>query len=99
MTKENKAAGEGHNSGDEPRNVGGVAGERLNSFLERVERLNEEKANIQEDIKEIYGEAKAVGFDAAIMKKLVALRKMEPEKRREQSELLDLYASATGMLV
>jgi uncharacterized protein (UPF0335 family) len=51
-----------------------------------------------EDIKEIYAEAKGVGFDAKVMRKLVSLRKMDTEKRREEEELLDLYKSATGMM-
>lgn len=82
----------------EPRDVGGVAGTRLKAFLERIERLEEEKKAIAEDIKEVYGEAKGVGFDVKIMRKLISLRKMEPEKRNEEEELLDLYKTATGML-
>ena len=77
--------------------VGGVAGQRLRSFIERVERLEEEKAALMEDIKEIYAEAKGVGFDAKTMRKIVALRKLDTEKRREAEELLDLYKSAIGM--
>lgn len=79
-------------------NVGGVAGQRLLSFLERVERLEEEKKAITDDIKEVYAEAKGVGFDVKTMRKIVKLRKMEPEKRREEDELLDLYKSAVGMV-
>jgi uncharacterized protein (UPF0335 family) len=77
--------------------VGGVAGTRLKSFLERVERLEEERRGLGEDIKEIYAEAKGVGFDTKIMKRVLKLRKMEPDKRREEDELLDLYMSAIGM--
>lgn len=77
--------------------VGGVAGERLKSFIERIERLEEEKAALMEDIKEVYGEAKGVGFDAKTMRKIVSLRKMDHEKRRESEELLELYKSAIGM--
>lgn len=82
----------------ESQDVGGVAGQRLKSFLERVELLEEEKKALSEDIKEVYGEAKGVGFDAKIMRKLISLRKMEPEKRNEEEELLDLYKSAIGMM-
>lgn len=89
-------AGIGHNS-DGAQDVGGVAGDRLRSFIERVERLEEEKAALQEDIKEIYAEAKGVGFDAKTMRKIVSMRKMDTEKRREQEELLDLYRAAIGM--
>ena len=81
----------------EAQDVGGVAGQRLRSFIERVERLEEEKAHMMEDIKEIYAEAKGVGFDAKTMRKIVALRKMDAEKRREADEILELYKSAIGM--
>lgn len=77
--------------------VGGVSGPRLKSFIERVERLEEEKAAIAEDVRDVYGEAKATGFDPKIMRKIVALRKSNLEKRREEGELLDLYMSAIGM--
>lgn len=83
---------------EEAKDVGGVAGQRLKSFLERIERLEEEKAALMEDIKEVYAEAKGVGFDAKTLRKLVSLRKMEPEKRREADDLLDLYKSAIGMI-
>ena len=75
-----------------------VAGERLRSFIERIERLEEEKAALMEDIKEVYGVAKSVGFDTKTMRKIISLRKMDTEKRREQDELLDLYKSAIGMV-
>lgn len=81
----------------ETKDVGGVAGQRLRSFIERVERLEEEKAALMEDLKEVYGEAKGVGFDVKTMRKIVSLRKMDSEKRRESDELLDLYKSAIGM--
>jgi len=68
------------------------------SFIERIERLEEEKAALMEDLKEVYGEAKGVGFDVKVMRKLISLRKMDTEKRRETEELLDLYKSAIGMM-
>lgn len=77
--------------------VGGVAGKRLKSFIERVERLEEEKAGTAEDIKEVYAEAKGVGFDPKIIRKVIRERKMDAEKRREEYELMDLYKSAIGM--
>lgn len=83
--------------GGEARDVGGVAGDRLRSFIERIERLEEEKAALMEDIKEVYAEAKGVGFDAKTMRKIVSLRKMDHEKRREAEEILDLYKAAIGM--
>ena len=78
--------------------TGGVGGERLRSFIERVERLEEEKAALMEDIKEVYAEAKGVGFDVKTMRKLVALRKLDTEKRHEVEELLSLYKAAIGMI-
>ena len=86
--------------GDEgkTKDTGGIGGERLRSFIERVERLEEEKAALMEDIKEVYAEAKGVGFDVKTMRRIVALRKLDIEKRREADELLDLYKSAIGMM-
>jgi uncharacterized protein (UPF0335 family) len=77
--------------------AGGISGNRLKSFIERVERLEEEKAAIAEDVRDVYGEAKATGFDPKIMRRIVSLRKTNLEKRREEQELLDLYMSAIGM--
>lgn len=81
----------------ETSDTGGVAGDRLKSFIERVERLETEKKVIAEDIKEVYAEAKTTGFEPKIIRKIVSYRKMELEKRREESELLELYMSAIGM--
>lgn len=75
----------------------GVSGTRLKSFIERVERLTEEKDALAEDIREVYGEAKAVGFDTATMRKIVKLLKMDTESRREAEELLDVYKVAVGL--
>lgn len=94
-TENEDAAASTENS---PKDVGGVAGQRLQSFLDRIERLEEEKSALAEDIKEVYAEAKAVGFDAKVIRKIVSLRKMDHEKRREEEELLDLYKTAIGML-
>ena len=80
-----------------PQDVGGVAGQRLNSFIERIERLDEEKTALMEDIKEVYAEAKGVGFDVKVMRKLIGLRKMDTEKRRELEDVLELYKAAIGM--
>lgn len=74
----------------------GIAGERLKSFIERVERLEEEKSALMEDIKEVYAEAKGVGFDSKIIREIVKLRKKDKEKRNEERELIDLYLSAIG---
>lgn len=71
--------------------------DRLRLLIERVERLEEEKKGIQDDIKDVYAEAKATGYDAKIMKQIVRLRKMRPDDRRTNDELLDLYKSALGL--
>jgi uncharacterized protein (UPF0335 family) len=76
--------------------TGGVAAERLRSFIERVERLEEEKAQLAHDIREVYAEAKGEGYDAKVLRRIVALRKKDPAQRREEEELLELYLSAIG---
>lgn len=81
----------------EESNVHEISGNRLKSFIERVERLEEEKKAISEDVRDVYAEAKGTGFDPKIMRKIVSLRKTNLEKRREEQELLDLYMSAIGM--
>ena len=71
-------------------------GGHLKSFIERIERLEEEKKAIAEDIKEIYAEAKGNGYDVKIMRKIVSIRRQDENKRREEEEILDLYLSALG---
>ncbi len=71
--------------------------DRLRLLIERVERLEEEKKGIQDDIKDVYAEAKAVGYDTKIMKQIVRLRKMKPDDRREMDMLLDTYKNALGL--
>ena len=75
----------------------GFAKEHLKSFIERVERLEEEKAALTADIREFYAEAKGQGFDTKIMRQVVRLRKLENADRQEQEAILDLYMSALGM--
>ncbi len=77
--------------------TGGISSDRLRSIIKRIEKLEEDKSGISEDIKEVYSEAKGTGFDVKIIRQIVRLRKIELEKRREQDELLDLYMSAIGM--
>lgn len=79
-----------------PSNVGGIAGEELRRFVERIERLEEEKAGIASDIKDVYAECKSRGFDTKIVRQVIKLRKMESQDRQEQEELLDLYLAAIG---
>lgn len=70
---------------------------RLRLLIERVERLNEEKAGLAEDIKGVYDEAKAVGYDTKAMREVVRLRKIAPEDRREMQMVLDTYCAALGL--
>lgn len=69
----------------------------LRAFIERIERLEEEKKALVDDIKDVYGEAKANGFDVKIMRKIVSLRKQDREKRMEEETILDLYLASLGM--
>ena len=89
MPKTDEAAKIGDNS---------VAAGPLRAFVERVERLEEEKAALAEDIKEVYGEAKGNGFDVKILRKVIALRKLDRDERLEAAAMLDLYLGALGML-
>lgn len=77
--------------------IGGVAGERLKSFVERVERLEEEKQALSEDIKEVYSEAKSSGFDVKILRQIIRLRKMDDNDRSEMETLLEVYKRALEM--
>ncbi len=76
---------------------GGIAAQRLRAFIERIERLEEEKAALAADIREVYAEAKGDGFDAKTMRQVVRLRKLESAERQEQEALLDLYKAALGL--
>ena len=78
--------------------VGGIAGERLRSFIERIERLEEEKRTLAEDIKEVFAEAKGSGFDTKIMRQIIKIRRMDKDDLDEQETLLDIYKRALGML-
>lgn len=73
-----------------------IAADRLRSFIERVERLEEEKAAIMGDIKEVYAEAKGEGYDSKTLRQVVRIRKMDRAERQEQEALLDLYLAALG---
>lgn len=75
----------------------GVARDQLRAFIERIERLEKEKKTIAEDVKDVYGEAKAMGYDTKIMKKVIALRKKDDQERTEEEMILDTYLSALGM--
>ena len=77
--------------------VGGIAADRLRQFFERVERLEEEKAALASDVREVYAEAKSVGFDPKIMRQIVRLRKMNEADQQEMEALIDTYKHALGM--
>lgn len=74
-----------------------AADDRLRLLIERIERLEEEKKGIGDDIKDVYAEAKATGYDAKIMRQIVRLRKMKPDDRREMQSILELYKNALGI--
>ena len=76
--------------------VGGIAADQLRSFIERIERLEEEKKALAGDIRDVYAEAKATGFEPKIMRQVIKLRRMESNDRAEQEALLDLYLHALG---
>ena len=73
-----------------------IAADRLRSFIERVERLEEDKAAVMNDIKEVYAEAKSDGYDVKTLRKVVRIRKMEKADRQEQEAMLELYLAALG---
>jgi uncharacterized protein (UPF0335 family) len=75
----------------------GIAVDQLRSIIERIERLEEEKAAIAEDIKEVYAEAKANGYDTKTLRAVVAIRKQDTAERQEQEAILDLYLAALGI--
>jgi uncharacterized protein (UPF0335 family) len=77
--------------------AGGIAREQLKSIVDRIERLEEEKRALSEDIKEVYAEAKANGFDTKILRAVIRIRKQDKAERQEQEALLDLYLHALGM--
>lgn len=83
----------GHNSAHQ------FAKDQLKAFVERVERLTEEKDGIASDIRDVYAEAKGVGYDTKALRTIVRLRRMDADERREQEAILDTYKAALGMLV
>jgi uncharacterized protein (UPF0335 family) len=78
-------------------NVAGISGERLRSFIERIERLNEEKATLAADIREVKAEAKGTGFDVKIINYLIKIRKQDKDDLDEFETLVDIYKRALGM--
>lgn len=94
-------SGIGHNSGEpavSKKTKGGpISADRLKSFVERIEKMTEERDAINGDIKDVYSEAKGVGYDTKTIRKVVALRKMDAADRAEQETLLDVYCHALGV--
>lgn len=82
---------------DADTDVGGIAADRLRSIVERIERLEEERKGLANDIKDIYAEAKSAGFDVKVVRQIISIRKKEPAEVEEQETLLDLYRRALGM--
>lgn len=79
---------------DEPT---GIAREQLKNYVSRIEKLEEEKQAIAEDLKQVYAEAKALGFDTKVLRKVISIRKQDKNERMEQEAMLDLYLHALGM--
>jgi uncharacterized protein (UPF0335 family) len=77
--------------------TGGIAADRLRSLIERIERLEEERKALGNDIKDIYAEAKSAGFDVKVLRQLISIRRKEPAEVEEQESLLDIYRRALGM--
>jgi uncharacterized protein (UPF0335 family) len=78
--------------------AGPVSADRLKSFVERIEKLEEERKAIGGDIRDVYTEAKGVGYDVKTMRKIISIRKMDAAERDEQEQLLDVYKHALGMI-
>lgn len=91
------SASRARQAADPDPEVGGIAVDRLRSIIERIERLEEERKALANDIKDIFAEAKSAGFDVKVVRQLISLRKKEPAEVEEQETLLDLYKRALGM--
>lgn len=83
---------------EETSSINQATGERLKSFVERLERLEEEKKEVADQIKEVFAELKAEGFDAAAIRAILRRRKQDPDRVAEQEAVIDLYLSALGMV-
>jgi len=82
---------------DRDTEVGGIAADRLRSIVERIERLEEERKGLADNIKDIFAEAKSACFDVKVVRQIISIRKKEPAEVEEQETLLDLYRRALGM--
>jgi uncharacterized protein (UPF0335 family) len=79
-------------------NFGGISGQQLRQYIERIERLEQEKQDVADNVRDAFAEAKANGYDVKIMRQVLKLRKLEPAKRQEQEHVLDTYLHALGMI-
>jgi uncharacterized protein (UPF0335 family) len=95
---ENPRAKRGHNRAPAAVDASSVAADQLKSFLERIERLEEEKAGLASDIKDVYAEAKGTGFDTKALRTIISMRKKDHAERQEQEAILELYMQALGMI-
>jgi uncharacterized protein (UPF0335 family) len=86
-----------HTKPEKKMSEGTVSNEQLRLFMERIERLEEEKKGVSDDIRDVFSEAKSQGYDTKIMRQILRLRKMEPHDRAEMEALLDVYKSALGL--
>ena len=89
--EDDEPAGAGHNSG------GSFAADQLKSFVERIEKLEDEKSTVAEDIKDVYAEAKGNGFDTKVLREVIKIRKQDKAEREERMVVLDRYLNALGM--
>ncbi|GAA0601360.1 DUF2312 domain-containing protein [Craurococcus roseus] len=87
----------GATAAEKDTEVGGIAADRLRSIVERIERLEEERKGLADNIKDIFAEAKSAGFDVKVVRQIISIRKKEPAEVEEQETLLDLYRRALGM--
>ena len=96
-TNDEAAASRARQAADPDSDVGGIAADRLRSIIERIERLEEEKKGIADDIRDTYNESKSQGYDPKIMRQIVRLRKLPVHDRKEMEAILDVYKSALGI--
>jgi uncharacterized protein (UPF0335 family) len=97
VTTDKASASRARNAIDDNPEAGGVAVDRLRSLIDRIERLEEERKALGNDIKDIYLEAKSAGFDVKVLRQLISIRRKEPAEVEEQETLLDVYRRALGM--
>jgi len=98
MVEFDEAPKSGSTQAPRPADVGGIAGEQLRAIIDRIERLEEEKKALAEDIKDVFAEAKGNGFDTKIIRKIISIRKRDRDELDEEETMLEVYMRALGML-